>query len=385
MAFRPIVAASSITGVIATGGLTGGGTSGNVTLAIADGGVTANKIAPHQVVTSVNGLTDGVLLSAGPNISITTGAPNTLTIAATGSGSGGPPTGPAGGALSGDYPNPGIAPGQVVRAIKTSTAVLTDTVALLPGSGVTFDTSGNAITINSHAGEVIHDSTLQGTGLIGSPLGAAVPLTLTNQSTTVLLSGVVNSATCGVSSQGAAYGVYTTGETGIHAEGNSYAGYFVGSVRVNGTLSKSAGSFRIDHPLDPENKYLCHSFVESPDMMNIYNGNVTLDARGEATIEMPDWFSALNRDFRYQLTAIGAPSPNVYVAEEINDNRFRIAGGAPGGKISWQVTGIRHDRYADAHRIPVEEEKPANERGLFIHPDLWGQPPERGIDAVHRR
>ena len=60
-------------------------------------------------------------------------------------------------------------------------------------------------------------------------------------------------------------------------------GEFIGDVDVTGTLTKSAGSFKIDHPLDPENKYLSHSFVESPDMMNIYNGNVVLDATGEAS------------------------------------------------------------------------------------------------------
>lgn len=144
---------------------------------------------------------------------------------------------------------------------------------------------------------------------------------------------------------------------------NSWAGWFDGNVHVTGTLSKAAGSFRIDHPLDPENKYLYHSFVESPDMMNIYNGNVTLDENGAATITMPEWFDALNKDFRYQLTPIGQPSPGIYVSEEISGNQFRIAGGAPGGKISWMVTGIRDDEYARANPIVVEKMKPAKERG----------------------
>jgi len=135
-----------------------------------------------------------------------------------------------------------------------------------------------------------------------------------------------------------------------------------GNLHVGGTLTKAAGSFRIDHPLDPQNRYLSHSFVESPDMKNIYDGVVRLDARGEATVELPDWFEALNDDFRYQLTAIGRPSPNLYVADEIRDNRFTIAGGTPGAKVSWMVSGIRHDAYANAHRIPVEELKSEAER-----------------------
>lgn len=61
-----------------------------------------------------------------------------------------------------------------------------------------------------------------------------------------------------------------------------FAGFFLGDVDVDGDLSKAGGSFKIDHPLDPANKYLYHSFVESPDMMNIYNGNVTTDAEGKA-------------------------------------------------------------------------------------------------------
>jgi trimeric autotransporter adhesin len=135
-----------------------------------------------------------------------------------------------------------------------------------------------------------------------------------------------------------------------------------GNLSVGGTLSKSSGSFRIDHPLDPDNKYLYHSFVESPDMKNIYDGIVVLDENGEATVTLPDWFEALNQDFRYQLTCIGGYAP-VYVASEVSGNQFHVAGGRPGLKVSWQLTGIRHDAYANAHRIPVEELKPASERG----------------------
>ncbi len=146
-----------------------------------------------------------------------------------------------------------------------------------------------------------------------------------------------------------------------------------GNLTIPGTLTKGGLAFRIDHPLDPENKYLSHSGIESPDMMNIYNGNVRLDANGEAWVELPDWFEALNQDFRYQLTCIGGFAP-VYVAQEIQNNRFQIAGGTPGMKVSWQVTGIRHDPYAEAHRIPVEEEKPPEERGTYLHPVEYGKP-----------
>ena len=169
---------------------------------------------------------------------------------------------------------------------------------------------------------------------------------------------------------GTNYGVYGYGGG---STGTNWAGFFNGNVHVTSTLSKGGGSFKIDHPLDPANQYLYHSFVESPDMMNVYNGNVVLDGAGEAWIEMPEWFDALNRDFRYQLTCIGGFAP-VYVAEKMSGNRYRIAGGEPGMEVSWQVTGIRRDRFAEENRIPVEEMKSPKERGKYIHPEVFGLP-----------
>jgi hypothetical protein len=157
------------------------------------------------------------------------------------------------------------------------------------------------------------------------------------------------------------------------------AGYFTGDVEVSEMLSKGGGSFKIDHPLDPENKYLYHSFVESPDMKNIYDGTVTTDAVGEAEIVLPDWFEALNRDFRYQLTVIGQFAQAI-VAEKIKDNRFKIRTSLPQVEVCWQVTGIRQDAFAEQRRIPVEELKPKKERGSYLHPAAFGQPEEKGVE-----
>jgi len=177
-----------------------------------------------------------------------------------------------------------------------------------------------------------------------------------------------------------------TTSIGVHGSasglGTNYAGYFEGNVHVNGTLSKTVGTFKIDHPLDPENKYLYHSFVESPDVMNIYNGIAVLDADGKAAVELPDYFEALNRDFRYQLTAIGAPGPNLYIAEEVINNSFRIAGGKPGMKVSWTVTGVRQDAYMKAHPMVVEENKKPEDRGKYLHPELFGHTREMGIGSI---
>ena len=187
-----------------------------------------------------------------------------------------------------------------------------------------------------------------------------------------------------VQAESAIYATSHAGSTAYIADG-SYAAelygtvYVSGNMTVAGTLSKSAGSFKIDHPLDPANKYLSHSFVESPDMKNMYDGVATLDANGEAVVELPDWFEALNKDFRYQLTAIGGAAPNLHIKQKVSGNRFAIAGGGQGLEVSWQVTGTRHDAYADAHRIPVEELKTLAERGTYLNPEEQGQSPDKGL------
>ncbi len=196
-------------------------------------------------------------------------------------------------------------------------------------------------------------------------------------------SGVYGQSTTGEAIRGEAsssgtgvIGITSTG-FGVHGwQTNSlgYAGWFTGRLNVTGNISKGSTTFKIDHPLDPENKYLYHSGVESPDMMNIYNGNVILDKTGTAVIVLPDYFEILNMEFRYQLTSIGAPGPNLYIAEKIKDNQFTIAGGEPGSEVSWQVTGIRQDPYAVDNRIIVEEEKPQNEKGTYLYPQGYNQP-----------
>jgi hypothetical protein len=176
-------------------------------------------------------------------------------------------------------------------------------------------------------------------------------------------------------------GLFAIGGQGLGGATNGSAAQFIGNVEVAGTLSKGGGSFKIDHPLDPANKYLYHSFVESPDMKNIYDGNIATDQNGEAVVELPEWFEALNKGFRYQLTVIGTFAQAI-VAEKVKGNRFTIRTSAPNVEVSWQVTGIRKDAFADKHRIPVEEMKPEIERGYYLYPDAFDQPAERSIEFV---
>ena len=178
-------------------------------------------------------------------------------------------------------------------------------------------------------------------------------------------------------------GVQGTSTSGVAVYGyssGSWSGYFVGDINVTGNCTGCAGPTRIDHPLDPENKYLYHSTVQSPDMKNVYDGNIITDATGEAVVVLPDYFEAFNRDFRYQLTIVDARFAQARVSSKINDNRFTIKTDKPNVEVSWQVTGIRQDPYAEAHRVGVEEDKKAEERGKYLHPTEWGQPESKGVD-----
>lgn len=179
--------------------------------------------------------------------------------------------------------------------------------------------------------------------------------------------GVVGTSNNGT----AAYAVW-----GLSSSG--YAGIFSGKVLVTGTLAKGGGSFKIDHPLDPANKYLYHSFVESPDMMNVYNGNVRTDGAGKAKVALPDYFMALNKDFRYQLTVVGQFAQAI-VGKEIEDGAFEIHTDKPHVKVSWQVTGIRQDAFANANRIPEAEDKVGAERGTYLHPEAHGKASSAGF------
>jgi hypothetical protein len=156
-------------------------------------------------------------------------------------------------------------------------------------------------------------------------------------------------------------------------------GLFDGGITVvNGNKN-----FKIDHPLDPENKYLVHTSVESSEMKNVYDGVALLEGEfgewGSAWVELPEWFEALNGDFRYQLTVVGQAAPNLHVAEEVSENRFKIAGGEGGMKVCWQLTGTRKDPWAAANPFEVEQEKPQEQRGRYLDPGLYDAPEEQRV------
>jgi hypothetical protein len=254
-------------------------------------------------------------------------------------------------------------------------------------------TSGNTIGVfggvNSPTGQGVFGNstaTSGGNGVLGqanSANGFGV-FGINNAAGGFAVSSANTATGTGVSLAGNVVIVAFNGNKGLFSVDNSGNGSFAGNLNVTGKLTKGSGSFKIDHPLDPANKYLSHSFVESPDMMNVYNGNVTTDRHGLATVVLPDYFESLNGDFRYQLTVMGKFAQAI-VAKEIANNRFVIRTNKPDVKVSWQVTGVRHDAYANAYRIPTEEDKPAAEQGYYLHPEVFGQPASKSIQAASQR
>ena len=234
-------------------------------------------------------------------------------------------------------------------------------------SGNTTGIIGSTVSPNGIGAFGNSTSTSGGTGIQGnteSTSGGAAGVFVAHGGGGLILSGLSGSSYKGVFS--------------VDAVGN---GFYAGNLTVKGNVSKGGGSFKIDHPLDPANKYLSHSFVESPDMMNVYNGNITTDRHGFATVNLPDYFEALNGDFRYQLTVIGQFAQAI-VARKISANRFVIRTNKPNVEVSWQVTGIRHDAYANRYRIPVEEDKALSEQGYYLHPEVFGQPESKSLSVA---
>lgn len=184
---------------------------------------------------------------------------------------------------------------------------------------------------------------------------------------------------------GSGAGVYGRSPNPKNVGGYAFAGMFHGAVNVTGPVHKSGGGFLIDHPDAPGERYLSHSFVESDERMNLYRGTAELDERGAAVVTLPTWFNSLNTDICYQLTPLGAPAPELHIAEEVADGRFRIAGGRSRQRISWQITARRCDAWALANPQEVEIEKGGTDRGRYRHPELFGADRAADIDPVYRR
>ena len=152
-----------------------------------------------------------------------------------------------------------------------------------------------------------------------------------------------------------------------------------GHVVVNGDFTVvGVKAFTMDHPLDPENKLLRHVAAESNEVINFYSGNVTTDASGKATVSLPDYFEAINKDFRYQLTVIGSFAQAI-VSKEVSNNKFEIATNQPNVKVSWEVKGVRNDARMKKNPFSAVEEKSAAQKGKYWDPESHNQPESKGV------
>jgi trimeric autotransporter adhesin len=388
------VGTGTITGVAAGTDLTGGGSSGNVTLNLDTTKVpqlvAANSFTNNNAIT---GAGSGFALTVTQPTAINgqSGTPALLSVGAdadfNGLGTGGVGVTAEGG--GGGSENISGAGGNAINAFGGSAGNGNGGIGVSAAGG--FGTGGDLVETGIGGAGVVAtggDSELfsggDGIDATGGAGGQGENFASASGN------GVVGTGGQGGFQEADGSGGFFTGGTaggfgGIGIEvfaGSDLAGFFEGDVVITGNLSAGSKNFKIDHPLDPANKYLSHASIESSEMINIYTGNATTDAQGDAEVKLPDWFEAVNTDFRYQLTVIGQFAQAI-VSSRVSNHQFGIKTDKPNVDVSWQITGVRQDAYAKAHPLVVEQDKNARERGFYLHPELYGAPAEKGIAWSH--
>lgn len=328
-----------------------------------------------EVQATGSGLVTGVLAV------VSSSAPATTAV----SGSASSPTGNTFGAYFESESNAGVGVAANVGASSGSTVAVRATAAsssaraisanASSATGITYgvyaqaaSTSGRAVfgwataSTGSTTGVAGSTSSDGGQGVSGnasSPSGPTFGGYFSSASSTG-----TGSAGVATDSTGVNYGVY--GET--LSLTNGYGVYSKGRFAATGTKA-----FRIDHPLDPENKELNHYCAEGPEPLNLYRGSIVTDERGFATIQMPDYYEAINRDPTIQLTVVDETEDfvQVKVARRLIHGRFTIRTSKPKTEVYWEVQSVRNDRFVRTYGAPVEVDKPQAKRGTYLQPEFF--------------
>lgn len=257
-----------------------------------------------------------------------------------------------------------------------------------------FGVYGRNMTVEAFAAAGVKGESLDGPGVLGvSQRGpgvrarndAGLALDAQNVSTTKPAAQITNigagnttvglragtvGGTAIIGSVAATTGV-TTGVLGETKSANGFGVFSNGELGATGTKS-----FVIDHPLDPQNRYLKHYCSEGDEPRNVYNGRVTTDRNGYATVRLPSYYASINKDPEYTLTVVDNSADFVLakVTEEIKGNTFRIRTSKPGVQVSWRVEAVRNDRWVQRSGVDPEPKKPRELRGTYLVPSLYGQP-----------
>jgi hypothetical protein len=223
-----------------------------------------------------------------------------------------------------------------------------------------------------------------GVGVVGNAIGAGASLGLQGQNTSTT-NNAIGSSGLAAGATGRTYGVYGQSNSGNNTAASGVYGFAAVPAVAWGIytphwLGGGTKAFFIDHPLDPENKYLTHYCSEGHEPLNVYSGNIKTDANGLATVTLPAYVEGANTDFRYQLTCMGQLA-NAVIKEKLQNNRFVILTDKPNVEVSWQLSGVRNDptlRYLIKGR-PVEMAKDADARGKYLLPQAYGFGLEKSI------
>ena len=265
--------------------------------------------------------------------------------------------------------------------LRTTAGIGVEGVGVNGVSGIANNNAGfGVIGVNNSAPLITANFDQVSIGVLGSSLGIGV-YGETNNSQLYGVYGV-NLGTNTTQNNIGVYGISANGSGVVGETANNALGYGVFAIGDLGT--SGAKTFKIDHPADPENKYLKHFSIESDEVLNLYRGTIKLDDKGEAIVTLPSYFHLVNKDFSYQLTSIGVASPNLFVSKEIAEGKFAIAGGKPGQKVSWTVYADRNDPYIQQHpeNTIVEGDKNEAEKGKYFHPALYGQPESKKLNMA---